>query len=133
MSESVKIDRQQGDPLEFTVDLKWSLWSRDAGYWQDMAPNTYDHLKAGFDVAFDEYGDTIWIHTAPRKEIRFGRVGIDPKEGRCAVTFWAEFDDIPSVYALTSFHLPDTLDEFLRMVDDVEASLIERIAAATSD
>lgn len=133
MSERVNIDRQQGDPLVFTVDLKHALWSRDRGYWEEFAPNTLSHLAAGFDGAFDEFGDTIVIETAPRKEIRFGKVVVDPKAGRVTVTFNSEFDDdsdVQGVWESDEFPLPDTLEEFLARVDDVEGRLIAKEEAA---
>jgi hypothetical protein len=48
MSETVNIDRKQGDPLEFHIDLKWALWSTNESLWADYAPDTLKHLKAGF-------------------------------------------------------------------------------------
>jgi hypothetical protein len=133
MSERVNVDRQQGDPLVFSVDLKHALWSKDRDYWQEYAPNTLAHLIAGFDGAFDEHGDTIVIETAPRKEIRFGKVVLDPKAGTVTVTFNSEFDDdadIQGVWESDEFPLPETLDEFLALVDDAEARLIAKEEAA---
>ena len=129
MSESVNIDRRQGDPLEFRIDLKWSLWSADIEHFEEYAPETLKHLKAGFDGAFAEYGDYVVIVTAPRKEIRYGKVTIDPKTDRVTVTFRAEWDDDQEeqgVWESDEFELPETLEEFMKLVDDAEARLIEK-------
>lgn len=127
MSERVNIDRQQGDPIVFTVDLKHALWSADPEYWKEYAPDTLAHLAAGFDGAFDEYGDTIEIVTAPRKEIRYGKVVVDPKANLVTVTFRAEWDDDEEeqgTWQSDEFPLPETLEEFLKLVDQVEERLI---------
>jgi len=133
MSESVNIDRQQGDPLEFRIDLKWSLWSKDADHFEKYAPETLKHLKAGFAGDFDEHGDTIVVTTAPRKEIRFGKVVLDPKAGTVTVTFNSEFDDdeeVQGVWESDEFPLPDTFEEFMAKVDEVEERLIAKEQAA---
>ena len=133
MSESVNIDRQQGDPLEFRVDLKWSLWSVAEEYWQEYAPETLKHLKAGFAGDFDEHGDTIVVVTAPRKEIRFGKVVVDPKANLVTVTFTSEFDDdeeVQGVWESDEFPLPATFEEFMTKVDEVEERLIAKEQAA---
>lgn len=129
MSESVNIDRQQGDPLEFRVDLKWSLWSVAEEHWQEYAPETLKHLKAGFAGDFDEYGDTIVVTTAPRKEIRFGKVTIDPKANLVTVTFNSEFDEdqeVQGVWESDEFPIPDTFEEFMAKVDEAEGRLIAK-------
>jgi hypothetical protein len=129
MSESVNIDRKQGDPLEFRIDLKWSLWSADIEHFEEYAPETLKHLRAGFAGDFAEYGDYVVITTAPRKEIRYGKVTIDPKTDRVTVTFRAEWDDDQEeqgVWESDEFELPETLEEFMKLVDDAEARLIEK-------
>ena len=124
MTESINIDRQQGDPLKFCIDLKWSLWSVSEEYWQEYAPETLKHIKAGFAGGFTEHGDVIVVSTAPRKEIRFGMVTIDPKTRVVTVAFRSEFDDDSCVREDDTFPLPDTFDEFLTKVDAVEDRLI---------
>lgn len=124
MSERIEIGRNQGEPLVFYVDLKWALWSADVDYWREHAPQTTEHLIAAFNGAFDEFGDTLVIHTAPRKEIRFGTVTIDPKANLVVVEFRAEFDDDEPQYERDEFLLPGTLHELLVRVDEVERRLL---------
>ena len=126
MSESVNIDRQQGAPLEFHIDLKWSLWSVQAEHFEEYAPETIKHLRAGFAGGFDEHGDTIVVLTAPRKEIRFGKVTIDPKANLVTVEFRSEFDDDSQLHETDEFTLPDTIEEFMTKVDEVEERLIAK-------
>lgn len=126
MSERIDTDRQQGDPIKIAIDLKHSLWSKDVEHFAEYAPDTLAHLRAGFDGAFDEYGDTIEIQTAPRKEIRFGNVIIEPKIGRVSVRFWSEFDDGSTETEEEEFSLPETLAEFMSQVDGIEERLIEK-------
>jgi hypothetical protein len=52
------------------IDLKWSCWSIWRSHWEDYAPGIWDHL-AGL-----KPGESATIYTAPRKEIRYGRVTI---------------------------------------------------------
>lgn len=133
MSESVNIDRKQGDPLEFRIDLKWALWSTNESLWADYAPDTFKHLKSGFAGDFDEHGDAIVVVTAPRKEIRFGKVVLDPKAGTVTVTFNSEFDDdeeVQGVWESDEFPMPATFEEFLAKVDEVENRLIAKEQAA---
>lgn len=126
MSETWKIDRKQGDPLEVTIDFKHALWSADEGYWAEYAPDTLKHLKAGIDGGeLAESGDTFIIHTAPKKEIRFGKVTIDSKRGAVWVEFRQEWDEGEAVTSNHSFLLPKTTAELLAEVDTVESRLIE--------
>lgn len=53
-------------PALIEVDLKWSLWSSDIGFWEERDPEAAKVLRA--------FPEKVEIHTAPRKEIRFGRV-----------------------------------------------------------
>lgn len=57
--------------LVLEVDLKWSLWTLDASYWP---PGHYLLLQKAFRDVRDERINSFTVHTAPRKEIRFGTV-----------------------------------------------------------
>jgi hypothetical protein len=130
--EVVNIGRQPGEPLTFSVDLKWSLWSYMEEYWEEYAPEAFAHLRAGFAGAFAEHGDTLVIHTAPRTEIRYGTVTLDPRARTVRVEFRSEFDEgevPPAVYESDEFPLPETLAEFLAQVDEVEDRLIDQVNA----
>ena len=119
------------EPLTFAVDLKWSLWSAAEEYWEEYAPEALAHLREGFAGAFED-GGTIVIHTAPRKEIKYGTVTIDPCAGFVTVAFRSEFDEgevPPAVYESAEFPLPGTLAEFLAQVDEVEDRLIDQVQA----
>lgn len=132
MSEVVNIGRQPGEPLTFAVDLKWSLWSVAEEYWEEYAPEALAHLRAGFAGAFEEHGDTLVLHTAPRKEIRYGTVTLDPRADTVRVTFRAEFDEgeePPAVWESAEFPLPAALAELLAQVDEVEDRLIAQVQA----
>ena len=94
------------EPIEISVDLKWSVWSQDAYTWKDYAPETYKHMKSGVDGGeLEESGDSLLIRSSPKKEIRYGSVYIyyDAKAGSCAanVSFFTEWDD--------AYELEDTL------------------------
>ena len=93
------------NPIEEEVDLKWSLWQESEDEWEDYAPGVYQKLKD----AFLGDGAEIRVHTAPRKEIRFGDVVIS--EGKAEVNFRAIWDS-PSAL------VPDACPEFLR--DEME-------------
>lgn len=130
MSERANVGRQSGEPLIFDIDLRWALWSTDESLWADYAPETLKHLKGGFDGDFDEHGDTVMIRTAPRKEIRFGTVIINPKSSLVQVVFWSDYDDGSRDDEDDSFPLPDTFEEFMAKVDQVESRLIDKERAA---
>jgi hypothetical protein len=59
----------EGKSAEIDVDLKWSLWSQDVEYWRERAPEVIKMMETMLN-------NTLIIHTAPRKEIRFGTVTI---------------------------------------------------------
>lgn len=84
----------KGDAMK--VDLKWSLWSKDSSYWDEM--NATAQLKA-VKAAFLG-GEPVKLVTAPRKEIRFGTVFVT--KGCAMVEFSAVWDDPRSL-------LPDEL------------------------
>ena len=79
-------DPPEPEPFtEKSVDLKWSLWSRDKGVWDERAPGVWELMHD----AFFGHGN-VSIETAPRKEIRFGIVLI--RKGAADVEFEAEWD-----------------------------------------
>jgi hypothetical protein len=57
--------------LDFDVDLKWSAWSAHRADWDDRYPDIWLEIRKL------QPGDTATITTAPRKEIRYGRVTIE--------------------------------------------------------
>jgi hypothetical protein len=94
---------------EADVDLKYALWSADPSYWEDYAPGVYGMME-------DLQGtlDLLIINTAPRKEIRYGRVEINVMEdGQWAArgTFHTEWDDVYDL--LDTFGLPDSKELWL--------------------
>ena len=116
------------------VDLKWSLWSKDKSYWEEYAPGAWDWMRQWFDASIDDGNPESAglndrpriIHTAPRKEIRFGNVEFQP--GQAKVTFWAEYDDDvheePPYFCETIE--AETFEEAMALIDEIE----ERIIAA---
>jgi len=81
-----------------SVDLKWSIWSKNADTWKDRAPETYKHMKAGVDGGeLEESGGALLIRSSAAREIRYGSVYIyyDAKKDSCAadVSFRTEWDD----------------------------------------
>src|SRR5512137_184625 len=70
------------------VDLKWSLWSADPDYWEE---HDGGEVLAAMRAALAG-GDVVEVVTAPRKEIKFGRVLVG--EGRANVSFRSEWDSI---------------------------------------
>jgi hypothetical protein len=86
------------EPIEMSVDLKWSIWSKHADLWKDRAPETYKHMKAGVDGGeLEESGDALLIRSSAAREIRYGSVYIyyNAKKDSCAaeVRFCTEWDD----------------------------------------
>ena len=76
---------------ERSVDLKWGLWSSDKATWEQFAPGAWEEMRA----AFNGTGPAIEIVTAPRKEIRCGRVVIS--KGQASGRFTCEWDDCESL------------------------------------
>lgn len=79
------------EPIKLQVDLKWSLWSEDRGYWEEFAPGTWAQMEA----AFLGSGPPVVVHTAPRKEIRYGSVTI--AKGKAFGHFCHEWDELPEL------------------------------------
>ena len=87
------------DFKEYSIDLKCSCWSTDAGVWNSYAKTAYTAIKR----ALQGKGPAIRIRSAPRKEIRYMTVEIVP-DGKSAlidVSCSVEWDDW--------FDLEDTL------------------------
>lgn len=76
------------EPEKLSVDLKWSCWSVDRGYWGEYAPGVWERMEAAFK---GEAGPVV-VHTGPRKEIRYGSVTIY-KGGACG-QFSCEWDSV---------------------------------------
>lgn len=93
------LHRRSGEPMSLdpNVDLKWSLWSAERSTWQDKGLEK--HLRAMED-AFVGRTKEFTVHTAPRKEIRYGRVTVS--RDKAAVEFRCVWDDPRSL-------LPDEL------------------------
>lgn len=75
------------EPEKVTVDLKWSLWSKDESTWEERSPG----LLARMREAFNGTGPALEINTAPRKEIRCGFVTISKR--KAVGTFACEWDE----------------------------------------
>lgn len=85
------------------VDLKWSLWTADRGIWDEYAPGAWSEMRKAFFGKSDE----VTVHTAPRKEIRYGTVEV--REGEAFVSFRAIWD-APNCHVPE--HVPeDQIDE----------------------
>lgn len=74
---------EQLKPISFNIDFKWSLWMSDMSVWD---AETREASK----LAFAGEGAPVIIHTAPRKEIRYGTVVIS--QGKANVEFYAVWD-----------------------------------------
>ena len=72
-----------GPREEVEVDLKWSLWTTDESIWEDYAPGVLDKIKRG---------EVSVLRTAPRKEIRYGKVEF-LSGGSVLVDFRSEWDE----------------------------------------
>ena len=117
--EYTSASRLRGQPHKWDIDLKWSAWSTDPSVWKDLAPQTFKMLREGFDGGFEEYGETIIVQSAPRKEIRFMRVEVGPSrtEGYVDVDLYVtDTWDSPSDL-LATLNLPDkcldSLEDYL--------------------
>jgi hypothetical protein len=76
------------EPLEFDIDLRWSLWTADEDGFAENDHNqkVLDAMKAAF-----AGGRPVTVNTAPKKEIRFGSVDIT--KGTANVHFSFEWDE----------------------------------------
>lgn len=96
----------QPEIQEFSVDLKWSLWSQYEEHWRDYSREgeVWDAMRASFLGC----GPNVKIWTAPRKEIRYGLVNVSH---RCADGYFRTEWDEPHALA-------DTLGLLDGMSDD---------------
>lgn len=112
---------QESGSAEFSIDLKWSLWSQDESIWQDYAPEALRHMKL-------MYNNTLILKTAPRKEIRYGTVTItgtsesedSPNDGELEAIgrFEAHWDEVAEL--MDTFGLdPGDDDEYQCFVDSL--------------
>lgn len=92
-------------PEEVSVDLKWSLWCRHEEDIEEYAPG----LPARMRAAFSGDGPPLLIHTAPRKEIRFGSVRIS--KGGAEVEFSFEWDEPHELAASVDDHLDEEMSD----------------------
>lgn len=103
---------------EFSVDLKWSLWSIEKSYWNEYqsynSENTPEDLCLWdiMEQAFLGKSDPVTIYTAPWKEIRYGTVIIS--EGKANVTFYTEWDDICEQIPEDIAHDYDKCESFIK-------------------
>ena len=84
---------EEFEPEARSVDLKWSLWSQDKDFWEEQAPGVWGKLEKL------RAGESATIATAPRKEIRYGRVTITRTEAGydADVHFQAVWDSAESL------------------------------------
>lgn len=123
-----------------TVDLKWSLWSRDKATWDEHSPGTWGWMREWFNASSDDGNPESpglsdaprIVETAPRKEIRFGKVAISP--GSALVHFYAKWDNG------REFHVgqehagelieAETFEELMHLIDHREVDLMRAECAA---
>lgn len=99
---------------DFTVNLKWALWSKDKYYWEERAPGVWEKLEAC------PPGETLEVSSAPHKEIRYGTVRISRGEdGR-----WGA-----DVRFVTEWDSPEALTDIL----DLSPEAIRRVLPFTGD
>ena len=98
-------------PLEYHVDLKWSLWEdADSSIWEEYSED--EDLLPNMAAAFRGEGPAVVVYSAPRKEIRYGTVTISKGEASCQlVSLW----DSPPC------HIPEDCPEEFR--DEFEESI----------
>jgi hypothetical protein len=140
---------------EIEVDLKWALWSAERITWED---NGHGDALRQMEAALGG-GETVTVLTAPRKEIRYGRVEVGEKTA--FVQFRTEWDELyeladtlgvnpgdPAAMEGLEMILPSngngefgvleeaaiegiaSLDDLLSRVDEVEKRLLEADEAA---
>lgn len=100
------------DTETLSVDLKWSLWSADWMTWNEKTGQPDLEAEPGYmwkrmEQAFDGSARPVRVHTAPRKEIRFGTVYIT--QGQAEVDFEAVWDEAYCLVELVKWSLPDEL------------------------
>jgi len=112
----------EGQHGEVSIDLKWSLWTTDQGIWEEKAPEAIKMLHMMLN-------NTLVIHTAPRKEIRYGTVTItgtsecsDAKGALKAtgrfVEYWDSVDDLMGALDMPETeYARESLAECLPFVD----------------
>lgn len=106
---------------DVTVDLKWSLWSRDRETWDERANGIWELL------ASTPVGTEIYIRSAPKKEIRFGDVillHVAENSWTAHVNFRAEWDNEPPIVVIGEVGPKPTFAEIMADIDEVEDDLI---------
>ena len=114
---------------ERSVDLKWSLWLRDKDDWECYAPGLWDWMRHWYEASTDDGNHESAglvdaprvLHTAPRKEIRFGEVKVSP--GRMDVHFWAEWDNGRQFHCWATVE-EETFEAAMHEVDHCEVEVI---------
>lgn len=72
----------------YDVDLRWSLWSK---YTEEFEGRNAEAINAAKQVFDGEYDYPVKIHTAPKKEIRFGTVTFTGQTAEVLFSFdWDE-------------------------------------------
>jgi hypothetical protein len=123
------------EKYERTVDLKWSVWSRDKTVWDERAPGVWEWMREWFEASTDDgnpesaglSGLPRKVSTAPRKEIRFGDVEISP--GQAQVHFWAEWDS-GRIFSVEAVIETETFEELMHQIDHLEVDLMRDQCAA---
>jgi len=87
------------------IDLKWSLWCRHEDDIEERAPGLVVRMRA----AFSGDAPPLLIHTAPRKEIRFGSVHVS--KGGAEVEFSFEWDEPHELAASVDDHLAEEMSD----------------------
>lgn len=88
--------------IEHSIDLRWSLWTANV---REIKPEIVLDMRR----AFNGSGNPVLVKTAPKKEIRFGKVQIE--QGHALVTFHFEWDEpYEQVYRVEELVKPD-MDE----------------------
>lgn len=106
------------------VDLKWSLWTADAGLWEEHGHRAqYEVLAAAF--AGERPDFTVYTH--PRKEIRSGQVTM--REGEATVRFEAVWD---SPFCHVPDHITGTLESDAA-VDTIDQWFVEHYGYQDGD
>lgn len=111
----------EGGSAQFSIDLKWSLWSQDEGIWEQYAPEVLKHMRL-----MDN--NTLILKSSPRKEIRYGTLTItgtsesedSPNDGELEATgrFEAHWDEPGEL--MDSLGLdPDNEEEYQCFVDSL--------------
>jgi hypothetical protein len=112
------------------ADLKWSLWTTDQDVWERCAPETWRMLRLAL-TEMDE-DSSLTLHTAPRKETRYGTVVIrwTDRDMVADVAFSSEWDE-PRDLAHTL--LCGRLSHLATQQPDPKREALRRLGAARTE